>query len=356
MIPSLLLILLAQWSYARTSKDVILVLDTSLSMKGFGGSDIFDRVKHSVGKYIDSLEDGDRVTFMTFDTEPRMYPTVLVDDVNDRAILKSYINMTEAKGAWTYTYRMLEQVFKKSSEISKEDTDRQAVIVVMTDALDDPPPGSRDRINIKDIAQKYGQKDLWIYFISFSNLKENARLAKIRESLEKDLKQVSKHAKVIEAGSNPEKAIGKDFQNDVRDMDSRNSQPITIVVIAIVVILLLILLLIYLKRKSGQKVTGKLEYWKSSVIDPYMTTYELGTRPARQVVIGRGIGCSLNIRDFDLEIPFSIVAVRDKSGIRMKLQANANYPIQFVNRQEGEFLEDGDIFHVANYSFKYFAA
>jgi hypothetical protein len=87
-------------------------------------------------------------------------------------------------------------------------------------------------------------------------------MIKVLEKLEKDLKSISKHAKVIDAGLQPEKAIGKDFPKDVREMDSRGPQPLTIVVIAIIVILLLILLLVYLKRKSGQKVTGKLEYWK----------------------------------------------------------------------------------------------
>ena len=39
-----------------SNKDVILVLDTSLSMRGYGGKDIFDSVKQSVNQFIDKLQ------------------------------------------------------------------------------------------------------------------------------------------------------------------------------------------------------------------------------------------------------------------------------------------------------------
>jgi hypothetical protein len=362
MLSSIMCTLLAQWLvgdglYARVSKDVILVLDTSLSMKGYGGKDIFNRVKQSVSQYIDKLEDGDRVTFMTFDTDIRMYPAVLVDDENDRDIIKKYISMTDAKGPWTYTYKMLGEVFKKTDEIQKSGEGRQAVIVVMTDALDDPPPGSRDkRFDIKEIASKYAQKDWWIYFVSFSNLAGDKRLTSMQKSLEKELKTVSKNVKVIDAGSNPEKAIGKDFQRDVREMEEQSSSGTLWIVLAVIAAILLILLIIFLRRKAAEKVRGRIEYWKNNVIDPYTTSFDLTKRPAREVVIGRGIGCNPNIRDFELDMPFKIAAVRDKSGIRMKLVSSPNYPIAYVNRKEGEFLEDGDVFYASNYSFKYFAS
>ncbi len=362
MLSSILCALFAQWIigdglYARTSKDVILVLDTSLSMKGYGGKDIFNRVKRSITQYIDKLEDGDRVTFMTFDTDVRMYPTVLVDDENDRDIIKKYIFMTEAKGPWTYTYKMLGEVFQKTDEVQKSGEGRQAVIVVMTDALDDPPPGSRDkRFDIKEISSRYGQKDWWIYFVSFSNLAQDKRLSKMRDALEKDLKAVSKTSKVIDAGMEPEKAIGKDFQRDVREMEEQSSSPYIPILIAGIALVLLVFLIVFLKRKSAEKVYGRLEYWKNNVIDPYLSSYDLAARPSREVSIGRGIGCSLNIRDYELEIPFTLVAERDKSGIRIKMVAPPNYPIALVNRKEGEYLEDGDIFYASNYSFKYFVS
>ena len=40
---------------AREKKDMILVLDTSLSMAGYGGKNVFPEVKKSLGKFIDQL-------------------------------------------------------------------------------------------------------------------------------------------------------------------------------------------------------------------------------------------------------------------------------------------------------------
>jgi Mg-chelatase subunit ChlD len=71
-----------------TNKDVILVLDTSLSMVGYQGRNIMDDVKRSVYTYIDSLQDGDRVTFVTFDEDLKVYPQIVIDDQNDRDIVK----------------------------------------------------------------------------------------------------------------------------------------------------------------------------------------------------------------------------------------------------------------------------
>ena len=103
-----------------TNKDVVLVLDTSLSMIGYQGRNIMDDVKKSVYTYIDSLQDGDRVTFVTFDEDVKIYPQVVIDDQNDRDIVKKYISVTEAKGQWTYTLKMLQTVFGIA------DTDRKS--------------------------------------------------------------------------------------------------------------------------------------------------------------------------------------------------------------------------------------
>ena len=133
--------------FARKSKNIVLVLDTSMSMVGqAGGRDILGKVKKSIMEYIDqSVEDGDRVTFVTFDTDARIYPTVLVDDDNDRDILKKYITMTEAAGLWTYTYKMIYKVFQAAEKLEKEEDGRNTEIVIMTDAIDDPPPGEANR-------------------------------------------------------------------------------------------------------------------------------------------------------------------------------------------------------------------
>ena len=59
-----------------------------LSMVGYQGKNIFESVKGSVDAYLNTLQDGDRVTFITFDEGVKVYPQVLIDDQNDRDIVK----------------------------------------------------------------------------------------------------------------------------------------------------------------------------------------------------------------------------------------------------------------------------
>jgi len=357
VIISINFIFLPDRAEARTSKDVILILDTSLSMKGYGGRNIFERVKKSIERYIDNLDDGDRVTFMTFDTDVRMYPTVFVDDDNDRDILKKYITMTEASGAWTYTYLMLKRAFAKADELEKDRDSRQTVLVVMTDAIDDPPPfGRHRRVNIKSLSEKYEGKDWWIYLVNLSELKKDRRFVAKREKLKKELSRVSSHTKIMDAGRNIEKVIEKDLREDVQRLEKEQEGIAVPLIIALLVIGVVLLAIYYGRQFSLLKAFGKLEYWNNDVIDPYIEKYDLGRRKIREITIGRGAGIILHINDISISRPFSVYAVRDSGDVKMALKTGEGTQVEFINRDPGEFLEDGDMFRVGNYTFKYFTA
>ena len=187
---------------ADDSKDLILILDTSLSMAGYGGRNILPQVKRSLPKFIDQLEDDDSITFMTFDTDVKVYPTVYVDDDNDKDILNKYISVIDAKGKWTYTSLMIAHALKKAQELEEKDEDRQRIIVVLTDALDDPPPWrQRDRLNIKRIAKSYKDKDWFVFLMNFGDIKKNEKLAT-------ELKKLTRYTRIIEAEA--EGGKGKD--------------------------------------------------------------------------------------------------------------------------------------------------
>ena len=341
---------------ASDEKDVILVLDTSLSMIGYGGAyksrNILGKVKKSIGTYIDDLDDGDRVTFMTFDSDVRIYPTIYVDDDNDRDILKKYISMTDAKGKWTNTFQMIKTAFKTADDLEKEDDDRQIVIVVMTDGLDDPPPYSRNRrLDIKEISKRYSNKSWWVYLVNLNELKDNKRIAKLR----KDLTKVTKHTKVIEAGDDVSKGIEQDIKKDIQSKESNVGSIILSLLIVFLIIAIIIAIIYYFYQYSLLKITGKLEYWNNEVLDPYISTTDLGRRGERTVQIGRGFSYTINIRDINIESPFNITAVRVEKEIKFKIESGGKYKIEFVNKQQGPYLENGDIFKVANYTFKFAA-
>ena len=100
---SLLPISISSCSNASDEKDLILILDTSLSMAGHGGKNILPQVKKSLPVYIEQLEDGDSITLLTFDTEVKVYPTVYIDDEKNKESLVDYIKNIKAAGKWTYT-------------------------------------------------------------------------------------------------------------------------------------------------------------------------------------------------------------------------------------------------------------
>ena len=73
-------------------------------------------------------------------------------------------------------------------EFEEKDKDRQTVIVIMTDALDDPPPHRRKyKINIKDVTSEYKgkEKDWFIFFVNLGILKKNKRLQEVQKELQK---------------------------------------------------------------------------------------------------------------------------------------------------------------------------
>jgi hypothetical protein len=344
------LVLVPNVIMAKQSKDIILVLDTSMSMIGQdGGKDILGRVKKSISDYIDQVADGDRVTFVTFDTDVRIYPAVYVDDDNDRDILKKYITMTEATGLWTYTYRMITRVLESAEKLEKKEN-RQTEIVVMTDAIDDPPPGDK-KFNFAEFAGKYGKKsNMWIYILSFTDLAKSEAAKK----MEKDLGLISDNVKVIQTGL-PEKAK-EELMAEEKIQEAKGRNILIPIIIIAACILLLLALLFFIKRLQDLKVSGKLEYWNNEIIEPYMQHFDLARRPAREIMVGKGLGCLLNIRDIDIKKPIIIKAIRHEGAVRMSVIDNDSARVELVNREADGLLQDGDVFKLGNYTFKYFAS
>ncbi len=332
---------------AEPNKNVILVLDTSMSMIGFGGNNIMDKVKSSIENYIDKLKDGDKVTFITFDTKVTIYPTILIDDKNDRDIAKKYISAIEAKGLWTYTIDMLKNVFKKAEEISKAEKDRKTVIVIMTDGIDDPPPGHRkDLFDIKSVSSEYSGKDWWIYFISFADLQKNEKL---KGELEKELKKVSDKSQFIDAKDVPEKGI-EDMQKSMKAQEGLQWRAILIIAAAVIILLIII---IRIAKKGGPKVKGRLEYWNIEILDPYIEKFDLTKKMSGEIVIGKKAQCHLYIRDITISGNFSIIAL--KNPVRLSIKGETGVDVMFKNKESSGILTDGDIFQAGNYGFKYIA-
>jgi Mg-chelatase subunit ChlD len=339
-------------SKAAANKDVILVLDTSLSMVGYGGKNIFNDVKLSIYNYIDTLQDGDRVIFVTFDSESKTFPSVLVDDNNDRDILKKYISVVEAKGEWTYTLGMLKTVFTIADTLTREkgEDERNLAIVIMTDALDDPPPGKRkDQFDLTKIAEQYSGQDWWIYLVNLADLEKSDRVAAAQEELRKELLKVSEKTMIVD-GSDPDKAMNEDIAQDIQKKEIMGSNIIPFVIAGFLALIVLILFL--LKRLRDVKLSGQIEYWNHELIKPDVMSVDLGLYGAKVVTIGRGADAIVKISDFDSRNPVVLKALRADDSIKAAV-SHGQESVVFKNRDSGEFLENGDIFTVENYSFRY---
>ena len=340
---------LADNAWAAGNRDVILVLDTSISMIGKGDSkrNIFPEVKGNLAKLISQLEIGDSVTFMTFDEKVNIYPVISIASGRDKDILQKTLSMIEANGNWTYTMDMIRKVFRTAEEMKAKSQGRETVIFILTDASDCPPPKG-EKFNIKDVAAQYQSKDWHIFLVNLVDLKKNKRLAK----LEKDISGVSPYTKTILAGDKDN--LKGDMDKSLRDKAEREktifSNPLFI---GGIILLLGLIGFIFYKRAAALKVVGVLEYWNNSVLDPYLETYSLTRHHTREILVGKS-AANLNIRDIEIGRPFVIRAERIKGGaIVPMIKGGADYTVEFVNRETGEYLQNGDIFKVNNYTFKY---
>jgi len=259
-------------SAPAANKDVILVLDTSLSMVGYQGKNILESVKGSVNAYIDSLQDGDRVTFVTFDEGVKAYPQVLIDDQNDRDIVKKYISTTEAHGKWTYTLEMLKTVFALADQLTKEsarnnaELKRNVVIVIMSDGLDDPPPGKyKEKFDLKKVAAQYSGNDWWIYLVNLDELQKSKEISAAQKNLLKELSNVSGNTSMLD-GSNPDQAINDELRKDIERKEREQFYRLLTIVAGLLILILLITLIIIKIRSI--KITGHLEYWNHELLKP----------------------------------------------------------------------------------------
>jgi len=341
---------------ASSNKDVILVLDTSLSMKGYGSGarDIFETVKNSVNVYINTqLQDGDKVTFVTFDEEVKAFPRIMLDDQNDKDILKKYISMTEAHGAWTHMLLMCQQVFALAKNLTDENAasgeKREVVIVIMTDGLDDPPPG-KETFTLKSVAEQYQGSDWWIYVVNLSEMEKTGKISSSLAQFRTDLQTVSDKTLILD-GSDPNKAINEDMK---ADMDKRNfiQQKVIPAIAVILALAILIGLFIYLRLKKLQ-IKGSLEYWNHELLKPEVYRVDLAPLGAREIIVGRVLGCNVKLRDFESRFPFSLKAKSQKGSVVLMLLHAEGLEVGFKNKEYDGIVNNGDIFTASNFSFRY---
>ncbi|MDJ0696840.1 VWA domain-containing protein [Mastigocoleus sp. MO_188.B34] len=130
--------------FARNPKggiDWIVVIDTSASMRGAGGTkNIFPQVKSSITQFVNTARLGDTVTIYNFDSDVTLQAQEITIKTNpDRGKLKQIINNLKADGIRTHTGKAVQYALKNSARLNQlpNAANRTVSIVFLTDGLED---------------------------------------------------------------------------------------------------------------------------------------------------------------------------------------------------------------------------
>ncbi|MBG1265763.1 vWA domain-containing protein [Nostoc sp. WHI] len=170
-------------AYAQTTPkggiDWILVVDTSASMRGVGGTkNIFEPVKNSVTEFVNTARLGDTVTIYSFAQDVTLNANdVSITSNADRGKLKQIISSLQAQGVRTHTGKAVEKALQHSALLNKraDALGRTVSIVFMTDGLEDVR-GIPNPISIPSNTQFLREQQCkpYIFFVSLG-LKEHEK-------------------------------------------------------------------------------------------------------------------------------------------------------------------------------------
>ncbi|MBD2524076.1 vWA domain-containing protein [Nostoc sp. FACHB-133] len=121
--------------------DWILVVDTSASMRGVGGTkNIFEPVKNSITEFVNTARLGDTVTIYTFDKDVTLNANdIKITSNPDRGKLKQIISSLQAEGVRTHTGKAVQKALQHSALLNQSANalGRTVSIVFLTDGLED---------------------------------------------------------------------------------------------------------------------------------------------------------------------------------------------------------------------------
>jgi hypothetical protein len=159
--------------------DWIVVVDTSASMRGVGGTkNIFTQVKNSISDFVNTARVGDTVTLYTFDQDVELKTQNIAIRTNeDRGKLKQMINALQANGMRTHTGKAVQAALTHSAQLNQRaDTlGRTVSIVFLTDGLEDVR-GITNPVTIPSNTQLLQQQQCkpYVFFVSLG-LKEHEK-------------------------------------------------------------------------------------------------------------------------------------------------------------------------------------
>ncbi len=144
--------------------DWIVVVDTSASMRGIGGTkNIFEQVKSSINEFVNTARLGDTITLYTFDKDVTLNANdITITSNTDRGSL-------QANGVRTHTGKAVQKALQHSALLNQraDALGRTVSIVFLTDGLEDVR-GISNPISIPSSTQLLNQQQCkpYVFFVS----------------------------------------------------------------------------------------------------------------------------------------------------------------------------------------------
>jgi hypothetical protein len=157
----------------RGAVDWVFLIDTSKSMRGIGGKNIFPDVKASIASFVREASDGDSVTIFTFDSDVRLHASTEIRGAA-RDDLVSIVDALEANGNRTHLGAAIQKGLARASALrAGADRTRVQSVVLFTDGKEDvrgiaqpvPISASLDRVD-----------GTYVFFVSMGKEEHEAQL------------------------------------------------------------------------------------------------------------------------------------------------------------------------------------
>lgn len=147
----------------RGAVDWIFLVDTSMSMRGVGGKNIFGDVKSALGTFVREASVGDSVTIYSFDRKVQLRSSLDIREEADRGRLLETINDLQAEGDRTDLGTAIARGLDAS--VRRNDPTRERAIVLFTDGKEDVRD-MPDAVPIASNIERVAVSKPWIFFVS----------------------------------------------------------------------------------------------------------------------------------------------------------------------------------------------
>jgi len=130
----------AQTSNTKGNVDWILVVDTSASMVGEGGTkNIFAQVKRTVADFVNKSQVGDSIAIFTFDRDTTLRSNLNINSQVEQQSAKQIIQQLQATGQNTHIGRALQEALNYSIKLESRpnNANKTTSIILFTDGIED---------------------------------------------------------------------------------------------------------------------------------------------------------------------------------------------------------------------------